>query len=609
MRYAVSDGWVETLALSLESASGSARLHTLLELAWHLRQRDSLRAEQFLAEFWRWLPRHRLPLDELNALTARAALTACETATLFCRFDDAQAWLDRARAHLSPNPDLYALGDACLAEVLLRKLKGQRPEEIASLEQALHCFDALPDAQRRGVARALLRCELGLYLANPGGEAEGTAAVAGPGGDEAFEPEDKAVQVYDLASRAFPLCLRAPAEAAALFQASGALALEVGFLRFHCIAMMNASNALLELGDMEQAAQCFEAAAQRARQTQWPALMGMTQTQVGRVLRLLGRGQESLQALTEALAQLRAVPPGLITAFACSELAFALRLVERLQESVDVMWEAIQLYREGKHMCNLALALARQAKALAQLGQIDAALAALDESKALTEQYGYDTVKVDISEALAEVHRRSRQQLPAPPNMTAPTATIHFAQTALDRGLGIDGWRPPPALLDYLAEAWAEAEGQADHMAQAYAYSRRARQAQRQEGSLALKDSRALLHLLGYHKAEPARPSVETYGLASLSSVATPALHPAAGQARRRAEPECDLLTRKEQEVLALLALNYSNKEIAKALGVSTETVKWHLKGLYGKLEAGSRRHAVTRARSLGVLQMGAGVA
>ncbi|MEJ6005081.1 LuxR C-terminal-related transcriptional regulator [Paucibacter sp. AS339] len=591
MRYAVSDGRVETLALSLESASGSARLHTLLALAWHLRQRDSLRAEQLLAEFWRWLPRHRLPLDQLNALSARAALTACETASLFCRFDDAQAWLDRARAHLNPSIDVYAEGDACLAEVLLRKLRGQRAEEISLLEQALRLFDALPDPQRRGVTRALLRSELGLYLANPGAEAE-SALAAGPLNDvDAPEQEDKAVQVYDLASRAFPLCLREPAEAAALFQASGALALEMGFLRFHCIAMMNASNALLELGDMEQAAQCFEAAAQRARQTQWPALMGMTQTQVGRVLRLLGRGQESLQALTEALAQLRAVPPGLITAFACAELAFSLRAVERTQESVDVMWEAIQLYRSGKHMCNLALSLARQAKSLAQLGQIEAALAALDESKALTEHYGYDTVKVDISEAMAEVHRRSRQQLPTPPEMTAPTATIHYAQTALDRGMGIDGWRPPPALLDYLAEAWAEADQDADHMAKAYAYARRARLAQRQESGMALKDSRPLLHLLGYQKADPLVAS-KPLELAQLQ----PSPH------WTRQEPEASLLTPKEQEVLQLLARNYSNKEIAQSLGVSAETVKWHLKGLYGKLEAGSRRHAVTRARTLGML-------
>ncbi|WP_409993906.1 response regulator transcription factor [Roseateles albus] len=60
--------------------------------------------------------------------------------------------------------------------------------------------------------------------------------------------------------------------------------------------------------------------------------------------------------------------------------------------------------------------------------------------------------------------------------------------------------------------------------------------------------------------------------------------------------------TPKEREILALLARNYSNKEIANALMVSSETVKWHLKALYSKLEAASRKHAVTRARTMGML-------
>jgi LuxR family maltose regulon positive regulatory protein len=53
---------------------------------------------------------------------------------------------------------------------------------------------------------------------------------------------------------------------------------------------------------------------------------------------------------------------------------------------------------------------------------------------------------------------------------------------------------------------------------------------------------------------------------------------------------------------LQLLARNYSNKEIAQSLGVSAETIKWRLKGLFSKLEAGSRKHAVVRARTLGML-------
>ena len=55
----------------------------------------------------------------------------------------------------------------------------------------------------------------------------------------------------------------------------------------------------------------------------------------------------------------------------------------------------------------------------------------------------------------------------------------------------------------------------------------------------------------------------------------------------------------KEGEILALLARKYSNKEIARALDIGPATVKWHLGNLFGKLNVGSRRHAVQRARML----------
>jgi LuxR family maltose regulon positive regulatory protein len=62
------------------------------------------------------------------------------------------------------------------------------------------------------------------------------------------------------------------------------------------------------------------------------------------------------------------------------------------------------------------------------------------------------------------------------------------------------------------------------------------------------------------------------------------------------------LLTSKEQDVLRLLAGNLSNKEIASALDLSVQTVKWHLKNLFVKLNAGSRKHLVDRARMLGLI-------
>ncbi len=61
-------------------------------------------------------------------------------------------------------------------------------------------------------------------------------------------------------------------------------------------------------------------------------------------------------------------------------------------------------------------------------------------------------------------------------------------------------------------------------------------------------------------------------------------------------------LTPKEREVLELLARNLSNKEIARAMQVGEETIKWHLKNLFNKLGAGTRKQVVRRAELLGLL-------
>jgi len=58
----------------------------------------------------------------------------------------------------------------------------------------------------------------------------------------------------------------------------------------------------------------------------------------------------------------------------------------------------------------------------------------------------------------------------------------------------------------------------------------------------------------------------------------------------------------RELEVLALLAAGGSNKEIARKLEVSPNTVKTHVTKLFAKLEASRRTEAVQRARELGII-------
>ena len=58
----------------------------------------------------------------------------------------------------------------------------------------------------------------------------------------------------------------------------------------------------------------------------------------------------------------------------------------------------------------------------------------------------------------------------------------------------------------------------------------------------------------------------------------------------------------RELEVLALLAAGRSNKEIARRLDVSPNTVKTHVSRLLDKLEASRRTEAIVRARELGMI-------
>jgi DNA-binding CsgD family transcriptional regulator len=58
----------------------------------------------------------------------------------------------------------------------------------------------------------------------------------------------------------------------------------------------------------------------------------------------------------------------------------------------------------------------------------------------------------------------------------------------------------------------------------------------------------------------------------------------------------------RELEVLALLAAGRSNKEIARRLELSPNTVKTHVTNLFAKLEVRRRTEAIRRARELGMI-------
>jgi DNA-binding NarL/FixJ family response regulator len=79
---------------------------------------------------------------------------------------------------------------------------------------------------------------------------------------------------------------------------------------------------------------------------------------------------------------------------------------------------------------------------------------------------------------------------------------------------------------------------------------------------------------------------------------------PIAVAARLAEFPERSDLTEREAEVLQLVARGLSNKEVARAIGRTDETVKIHLKNAFAKLAVADRTEAVTVALTRGLIHL-----
>jgi DNA-binding CsgD family transcriptional regulator/N-acetylneuraminic acid mutarotase len=69
--------------------------------------------------------------------------------------------------------------------------------------------------------------------------------------------------------------------------------------------------------------------------------------------------------------------------------------------------------------------------------------------------------------------------------------------------------------------------------------------------------------------------------------------------------PESNDLSDREREILTLVAMGASNKEIARDLYISTNTVKVHMRNIFSKVGANSRTEAAMYAVNTGIVDIG----
>jgi DNA-binding NarL/FixJ family response regulator len=93
-------------------------------------------------------------------------------------------------------------------------------------------------------------------------------------------------------------------------------------------------------------------------------------------------------------------------------------------------------------------------------------------------------------------------------------------------------------------------------------------------------------------------------GLRLLPDLALDRLRALAGVETAPPSDEAPVLTPREREVLAAMADGASNKVIARRLGISFHTAKFHVASILTKLDADTRTEALARAARMGLIML-----
>ncbi len=441
------DEEVASLEGKLAAAPAPGRLHLLVQLAWHLRQRDSERALSLATQAEALAA--GLPDEVAGAVLARLALVRVEVAALYCEFVRAESMLAGAKMQFIALGDADGEGDAWLSDALLAMALGDGEREGTACARAAASYMMGGDRLRLQVAQAWGIYELS--FSDPVMAEKEVASFC----HSYPEPRHPAVDAYLYAAEGVIDGRRDPARGASCYQRSSELAQSIGSVRLAIVSAANSGVSLQSLGELDGAAAMFDVAVALARNTRWPALIGHGLTHMGSLLRQLGQFERALAIIEEALAYFEETPGGINKASAYAELAETLLLMARADDAVDAYETALALFRNARSMDDLPPNLIRLARALSAAGQPAKAQGAIDEARALIHEFGFSALNVPLCQALAELH--TRHQMAPPKKMTAPNAVVHYLEEAMRLGAAIGDWSPSARLLKDLCDAWADA--------------------------------------------------------------------------------------------------------------------------------------------------------
>ncbi|MYN10576.1 ATP-binding protein [Pseudoduganella aquatica] len=428
---------------------GVARLPVLLPLAWHLRQRDSARADALAAEALALLPETTLDAPARTALAARMHLAQAEVLWLRGALDAAETAAHLAFEQLCALDEHAGCADAHWLQAWIAIDRGDHERRDAELALAMAAAEKAQDRQRQRIIEAATA--RWAILRDP-------HSAAGWNTHLAPEPEPLACPAAYAAWRHDYLGVAATlssdfGSAASHYIRSYESALATGQLRAAITSATNIGEDFTNLNDHHAALEWMQCALDLARPTGWPRSVGACLMHTADTMRRLGRLDAAEELLHEALIILAPLSGARSYAIALQYLgdlsldrgdyAAALDAFVRLEGRADALQQADfqTVARRG------------QAHALSGLERPQEALRAAQEAVRLAGEQRNAHHQITALRVLSLLH--SRHALPSPQGMTELNATLHYLHQALALASTIAGYTVPGDLLDALAREYA----------------------------------------------------------------------------------------------------------------------------------------------------------
>ncbi len=562
----------------------------------------------------------------------------------------AAAWLEQAGMTVEAINHTLAAGDFDRAARLVEE-NSTRLLAQGELNALMSWLDVLPADLRSRRPWLCIHQAYALLFAGRSAEV-GTLLDQAESALEVRGPEARAIMGAMAAVRAFAAAILVQDEEALAQASEAATLLDPGDLFDQALVAFARGYALHSQGRLPEARSAYEEEIRLSRLMQNDAALMIGLTALARVLGDQGYVRQTRALLEQALADARkagARHAGFIARLQ-AHLAAMLYEQNELQAAHSLLSDALSRSRFWLNPNHLATLQTLMTRVLLAQGDLPAARAAIEETDRIrrTEPLSdwirrsleLDVVCIwlalraagqvplsgdPLAEQSALIVASWRRELSGPP--PSPGALLSqidelprlgLARVALDAGRPDEAaaWLEPvirsakaaghcgAAIYSLVLKASALQGRRDGHMPPALAALQEALTLAEPGGYVRpfLNEGQPMQMLLAQWMAHASPGPLRDYAACLLSQFSTQAHWMAHDQKAATPDGLIEPLSRRELEVLQLLALGKTNQDIAQQLIVAPGTVKAHAASIYRKLDVANRTEAVARARLLGLL-------